>query len=201
MPRIVRGLVSRAVVTDAHAHLDPELPLDGLVKAMDAGGIDRAVLIAAAQRPVGAIGAAGPAFFRGCMAVPPLRMPMYRIARRRLQPLAMPDNDAVYSAARAHPDRFLPFTFLNPALGDRAHEELDKGLANGARGVKLHAWFHEYRLPDAMPLLQRCAQHGLPVLAHLGFGPAEDVTATLDRVTGLKLVVAHAGLPHFERLW
>jgi predicted TIM-barrel fold metal-dependent hydrolase len=41
----------------------------------------------------------------------------------------------------------------------------------------------------------------MPVLAHLGFGPADDVGHVLAEVPKLKLILAHAGLPHFERLW
>jgi predicted TIM-barrel fold metal-dependent hydrolase len=67
--------------------------------------------------------------------------------------------------------------------------------------VKLHPWLHDYRLTDAIPLLQRCEERGLPVLAHLGLGPAEDVEQVLDRCPQLKLVLAHGGIPHFERLW
>jgi len=191
------------VAVDAHCHLDPELPIDRLVAAMDAGGIDRAVLIPAAQEPIGRVGAAGPAIFRACMEVPPLRMPMYRVARRAggLRPYAEPDNDGALAAARAYPERFLPFAFVNPALGTRALEELDRVVSLGAAGVKLHLWFHGYRLPEALPVLRRAASRGLPVLAHLGFGPAEDVAAVLDAVPGLKLILAHAGMPHFERLW
>jgi predicted TIM-barrel fold metal-dependent hydrolase len=32
-------------------------------------------------------------------------------------------------------------------------------------------------------------------------GPAEDVETVLDRCPKLRLVLAHAGVPHFERLW
>jgi len=189
------------MVTDSHCHLDPELPADRLLAAMDAGGIDRAVLIAAAQEPIGKIGRAGPAFFRGCMAMPALRMPMYRVARRAggLVPLAQPENGSVYAVARAHSDRFIPFAFLNPRAG--ADDELDRALAEGARGVKLHAWFHGFRLPEALPVLKRCAENDLPVIVHLGFGPASDVEHVLDEVPSLKLVVAHAGLPLFGKLW
>lgn len=191
------------MIVDAHCHLDPQLPPDALLTAMERGGIDRAVLIAAAQKPIGHVGRAGPAVFRACMAIPPLRMPLYRVAARAggVVPTPEPDNASVYAVARRHPDRFIPFAFLNPALGRRAHDELDRGLVEGARGVKLHAWFHGFRLTDAHEILERCAAKGFPVLVHLGSGPARDVEAVLDRIPRLKLIVAHAGMPHFERLW
>ncbi|MGH9013989.1 MAG: amidohydrolase family protein, partial [Acidimicrobiia bacterium] len=132
-----------------------------------------------------------------------LRLPMYRLAVRsgRLRPYERPNNDPVFEVARAHPERFIPFVFLNPTLGEEAHDELDRGLAAGAHGVKLHAYFHGYRLTDALPLLDRCEARGLLVLVHLGFGPPEDVAAVVDACPDLKLIVAHAGMPHFERVW
>jgi uncharacterized protein len=191
------------VVLDSHVHLEHELPVDRLVQTMDAAGIDRAFLLAAAQETIPSIPRTGTALLRGCLHVPAMRIPAYRIARKnkRLQPFIRPDNDSVLDAARAHPDRFIPFAFLNPALGQEAHDEFDRTLAAGARGVKLHAWLHDYRLIDAIPLLQRCEERGLPVLVHLGLGPPEDVEAVLDRCPKLSLILAHGGIPHFEQLW
>src|SRR5438132_3639236 len=124
---------------------------------MDRAGIDRAVLLAAAQEKIPSIPKTGTALLRGCLRVPSLRIPVYRIARnnRRLKPFPRPDNDSVLDAAKAHPDRFIPFAFLNAALGAEAHDEFDRTVAAGARGVKLHPWLHDYRLTDAIPLLQR----------------------------------------------
>jgi predicted TIM-barrel fold metal-dependent hydrolase len=138
------------------------------------------------------------------MRVPPLRMPLYRAALRNPRVgrvAARPDNEAVLETALAHPNRFIPYVFLNPTLGQEAHDELDRALAAGARGVKLHPWLHEYRLTDALQILKRCEALRLPVLAHLGTGPAEDVARVIATCPRLKLVLAHAGIPHYERLW
>jgi len=135
------------------------------------------------------------------MRVQPLRLPVYRLARSTMHQHRRPDNGPVFQAAREHPGRFLPYAFVNPLLGQEAHDELDRCLERGARGLKLHLWFHRYRLPDALPILSRVADAGLPVLAHLGFGPPEDVEIVLEKVPNLKLILAHAGIPHFERLW
>jgi len=191
------------VIVDSHAHLEHELPVNQLLQAMDRAGIDRAVLLAAAQETMPSIPRTGTALLRGCLRVEALRIPVYRIARknRRLKPFTRPDNDSVLEAARAHPDRFIPFAFLNASLGAEAQDEFDRTIDAGARGVKLHPWLHDYRLTDALPLLQRCEERGLPVLAHLGLGPAEDVAEVLDKLPRLNLVLAHGGIPHFEKLW
>lgn len=185
---------------DAHCHLDPELSLDELLRIMDRDGVERAALIPAANMPVGAVPRFGPPVFHACMRVHVLRAPMYRAARARMTPVAEPDNGAVFSAAAASPSRFLPFAFVNPGARDPV-EELERWIERGARGLKLHAWLHDFRLPDALPLLQRAARAGLPVLAHLGFGARDDVAYVLERAPGLKLILAHAGIPLFERAW
>ena len=189
------------MILDGHAHVEPELSVEDFVARMDADGVSQAVLIGAAQEPIGPVNRFGPPILHACMRVPQLRMPIYRIARSTMHQLIRPDNDVVFQAARAHPGRFLPYAFVNPLLGQEAHDELDRCLERGARGMKLHLWFHRYRLPDALPFLERAASAGLPVLAHLGFGPAEDVEIVLEKVPSLKLILAHAGIPHFERLW
>lgn len=190
------------MIVDGHCHLEPELPPGALLAAMDAAGVERAVLLAAAQAPLKAP-KLGTALFRGCVRLPGIGMAVYRSALRskRVVPFPRPDNDPVFAAAAAHPERFVPFAFVNPALGTEAHDELDRLLASGAAGVKLHPWLHRYRLIDALPVLERAAARGLPVLAHLGSGPAEDVEAAAERLPSLKLVLAHGGIPHFERLW
>ena len=69
------------MILDGHAHVEPELGVDGLVAAMDAAGVAQAVLIGAAQEPIGKINPLGPPIFRACLRVRPLRIPIYRIGR------------------------------------------------------------------------------------------------------------------------
>lgn len=189
------------MILDGHAHVDPELGIDGFVRAMDASGVSQAVLIAAANTPIGTINPLGPPILHACMRIPSLRMPIYRVARNTMHQHRRPDNAPVFAAARGHPGRFLPYAFVNPLLGQEAHDELDRCMERGARGLKLHLWLHGYRLPDALPVLERVAAAGMPVLAHLGFGPPDDVEIVLEKLPTLKLILAHAGIPHFERLW
>jgi predicted TIM-barrel fold metal-dependent hydrolase len=192
------------VVVDSHCHLEAELPPERLLATMDAAGVDRAVLLGAAQEPLKAP-KLGAAIFRGCVRLPGVGMAVYRagVRSKRVRPIPEPDNEAVFAAARAHPERFLPFAFLNPALGeDRTMDDFDRWIAEGARGIKLHAWLHGFRLVDSVPLLRRAAAAGLPVLVHLGTGPFEDVPAALEAAPGLRLILAHGGIPHQSlRLW
>ena len=41
----------------------------------------------------------------------------------------------------------------------------------------------------------------MPVLVHLGLGPPEDVAEVVDKLPNLNLILAHGGIPHFEKLW
>ena len=84
------------MIVDSHVHLEQELPVDRLLDTMDSAGIDRAFLLAAAQDTIPSIPKTGTALLRGCLRVPPLRMPVYRIARnnKRLKPFIRPDNES-----------------------------------------------------------------------------------------------------------
>ena len=189
------------MIIDSHVHLEEdELPLEGILGAMDRAGVAKACLIPATNDVVGPIHKGGTAIFHACMVLPPLRMKTYAAALRRLKPRIHPENEGVFNAARAHPDRLLPFACVNPRFTAEAHEDLDRYLPE-AKGVKLHLWLHRYRLPEALPILKRVADAGVPVLAHLGFGPPEDVEIVLEKLPHLKLILAHAGIPHFEKLW
>src|SRR5438046_9518535 len=123
------------MIVDSHVHLEHELPVERLLQTMDAAGIDRAVLLAAAQETIPSIPRPGTALRRGCLRIESLRIPVYRFARknRRLKPFIQPDNDSVLEAAKAHPDRFIPFAFLNASLGAEAHDEFDRTIDAGAR--------------------------------------------------------------------
>src|SRR5205823_5621526 len=116
--------------------------------------MQRALASGAAQDPIGKISPLGPPIFRACLRVRPLRIPIYRIGRSTMHQHRRPDNSVVFQAAREHPGRSLPYAFVNPLLGQDAHDELDRCMERGARGLKLHLWFHRYRLPDALPVLE-----------------------------------------------
>ena len=76
-------------------------------------------------------------------------------------------NDRTERVARAHPQRVIPFWYLNPAHGDAACAELQQRVAQykGPQGVKL--WMAaKGNDPRVDPALELCAQNNLPVLQH-----------------------------------
>ena len=112
-----------------------------------------------------------------------------------------PDNATVAAALAAHPDRFLGWIFLNPRAG--------VGLAELERwrhlpafvGVKLHPHWHGWPIVDALPIAVRCEELGLPILIHLGFGERGRWRVLADACPRLRLIFAHAGIPHYDRMW
>lgn len=113
-----------------------------------------------------------------------------------------PDNASVAEMLAAHPDRFLGWIFLNPKLPEDQLEELERWRqVAGFVGVKLHPHWHRYRLEDALPIARRCEDLELPVLIHLGFGDHGNWQLLASQCPRLKLIFAHAGIPHYRRMW
>jgi predicted TIM-barrel fold metal-dependent hydrolase len=124
-----------------------------------------------------------------------LRGKVYEIYQR-------PDNQSVADAIAAHPDRFLGWIFLNPRLPEDQVEELEKWRNQpGFIGVKLHPHWHNWRIEEAFPIAARCEELQLPILIHLGFGEKGRFGLLTDRYPKLRLLFAHAGMPHFGRMW
>lgn len=99
--------------------------------------------------------------------------------------------------------RLVPFPSVHPEDPD-ALAHLEAIAAAGFRGVKLHPYYQRFSLdePRVLPLFQRLAELGLPVLCHTGFDiayprdricdPAR-VAALLDRVPTLRFIASHVG--------
>lgn len=201
-------------VIDAHAHLEPRmLELPAMIRQLDAHRVDKVVLIPAMNDPLPETPTALLAALRWM-----LRSPCHGVARvindvlitdegdLRLRGKvyaihARPDNATVAAAITAHPDRFLGWIFLNPraAVG---LDELERWRhLPGFVGVKLHPHWHGWPIADALPIARRCEELGLPILIHLGFGERGRWRVLADACPRLTLIFAHAGIPHFDRIW
>jgi len=76
-------------------------------------------------------------------------------------------NERTLAAAREHPQRVIPFWYLNPAHAEAACEELRQRVSQhkGLQGVKL--WMAlKGNDPRLDPVLALCAEFRLPVLQH-----------------------------------
>ena len=113
-----------------------------------------------------------------------------------------PDNSQVAAVLRAHPDLFVGWIFLNPrATGDQL-QELERWRSEpGYVGVKLHPHWHGWEIPEGEAIFRRCEELGLPVLIHLGFGKRGEWQWIAEKFPKLRMIFAHAGMPHFQRAW
>jgi uncharacterized protein len=190
--------------------LEPE----PLLAKLDQAGVDRVVLIPAMNDPLPET----PAVLLGIMRAI-MSSPCHPVARRindsfmtdeghlelkgkvyEIYP--RPDNQSVAGMLAAHPDRFLGWIFLNPTLPEDPLEELERWRqVPGFVGVKLHPHWHRYRIEDALPIARRCEELALPILIHLGFGEGGTWQLLTDRCPKLELIFAHAGIPHYQRMW
>lgn len=202
-------------VIDAHAHLDERmLDVPTLLGQMDARSIDRVVLIPCMNDPLPETPERLLAVMRRLLDSP--AHPLVRLIHRqtmtkeghlrlggktfRIYP--KPDNAAVAAALSAHPDRFWGWVFLNPNAGGDVRDELERWRSvPGFVGVKLHPHWHNWPIAAALPLARRCEELGMPILIHLGFGSRGNWRALADACPRLSMVFAHAGIPHFRRMW
>lgn len=201
-------------VVDIHAHYEPRmLDLPAMLAAMDAHRVDRVALIPCMNDPLPETPTRLLAVVRRLLRSPchPVARVLaaatisdegdLRLAGRVHAIYPRPDNAAVAAAVAAHPDRLLGWIFLNPRAG-LGVDELERWRhLPGMIGVKLHPHWHGWPIADAVPIARRCAELGLPILIHLGFGERGRWRILADAAPRLRLIFAHAGMPHYDRMW
>ena len=112
-------------------------------------------------------------------------------------------NDAMFAIARGEGHRVRAWVHVNPNEGARAIEELERGLAAGAIGIKVAA---ARRADDPLldPIAEFAAAHRLPMLHHLWqhrtrHWPGQDISDAADyarlaaRHPNATFVAAHIG--------
>lgn len=107
-------------------------------------------------------------------------------------------NTFLADAVRGH-DGYLAFGTIYPGM-DGFEEELDRMVALGLRGIKIHPDFQKLAIDDERGLdtYRAIARRGLPVLFHMGdnrydFSSPQRLTNLLRRVPELQVVAAHFG--------
>ncbi|MGE5134128.1 MAG: amidohydrolase family protein [Gemmatimonadota bacterium] len=113
-------------------------------------------------------------------------------------------NDAVLAAAAASDGRLVPFCRVDPHAGPVG--ELERCVAAGARGVKLHprAERFDLRHPGVAAVVAAASERGLPVTIHSGLGiPAlgRDALMLGERYPGAPLILAHLGVTDLAWIW
>ena len=113
------------------------------------------------------------------------------------------ENRALYEAWQRHPERLLPFGWVNPRLGQasaqatiaRCFEEY------GFLGIKFNGAQDDYVIDDpvlSLPLIERAAAYGKPIAFHIGADAYENTHPyRLGRIAGLfpktSLLMVHMG--------
>ena len=107
-------------------------------------------------------------------------------------------NNFISGAITAHPN-FIGFGSIFPGM-DGFEEELDRMLALGLRGVKIHPDFQKLAIddPSAIETYRAMARRGMPVLFHMGdyrydFSSPERLTNLLRKAPDLQVIAAHFG--------
>ena len=113
-------------------------------------------------------------------------------------------NDATLVAAEVSAGRLVPFCRVNPGVGPV--EELERCLAAGARGVKLHprAERFDLRHPGVASVFAVAAERRLPVMIHSGLGiPSlgRDALVLGERFPEAPLILAHVGVTDLAWIW
>jgi predicted TIM-barrel fold metal-dependent hydrolase len=202
-------------VIDVHAHLDERmLDVPSIVRTMAAHGVDKVALIPTMNDPLPETPEALLTVLRRVMCSPLHSLASVlndqfmtpsgdlRLGGRIYRIYAEPDNATVAAAIAAHPERFLGWIFLNPAVMDDPVEELERWRqTRGFIGVKLHPHWHGWPIEAALPIARRCEELRLPILIHLGFGARGRWELLTRACPRLKIIFAHAGMPHYQRMW
>ena len=116
----------------------------------------------------------------------------------------VPENEWVFELSESYPDTFVPFYALDPNKGLAAVPDVEKAVARGARGVKIHPYAAELTPNNRRiyPLYDAIQDLGVPVIFHTGPGPLgtrsdlshvrhfDDLCVDFPR---LKIIMAHFG--------
>lgn len=200
-------------VVDIHAHYEPRMfVVEKMRSQMAAHGVDKIALIPTMNDPLPETPAGLLSFFRRLMCSPAhslaellqhafMKDGNLKLKGKIYEIYSKPDNAQVAEVLRAHPDLFVGWIFLNPRVGNALDELEEWRAVPGYMGVKLHPHWHGWEIDEAAPIFRRCEELRLPVLIHLGFGKKGDWQKIADRFPKLRVLFAHAGMPHFQRLW
>jgi predicted TIM-barrel fold metal-dependent hydrolase len=199
-------------------HYDPEMfPADRMVAAMESNGIDKTALIPIMNEPfslggrskkVGSdlmkasllhVNAVGQLVYQSTLS----QKGYFVLLGKKYRIYDKPDNSAVAKAIGEHPDKFVGWIFINPAVDTDPVSKIEKWSSiPGMIGVKAHPFWHRYAVEMLDSAAGWCSEHGYPLLIHLGCrGGSGDYRRLPEKYPGLKLLYAHAGIPYYRKLW
>ena len=129
------------------------------------------------------------------------QMAEYDIEKTFLTGASFRDNDAVLDVFQRHPDKIVPFVWVNPALDD-VEKKLTRYIADeGFMGVKMQPLFDAFVADDPIvdPVMAFAAAHDVPVFIHCGHPPFSlpwSSALLAERHPGVKVTMIHMGHGH-----
>ena len=108
-------------------------------------------------------------------------------------------TDWILEVARAHPDRVVPFTRINPNFEETAAASLDGRVAKGVRGIKFHPHMDAYPVNDERlmrPVMEEANRLKLVVLIHSGeswFSAPGLIFTRAGLPRNIKFIIGHSG--------
>ncbi len=202
------------MVIDSHFHLEESiLTAEELIRRMDMAEVDRTALMGSQilqfpEPPRFLVGVNqfllthGPTRPISKLLISNFTEKGIKILGTDMEIFRDPDNRAVFNAVEKYPDRFLGWIFVNPKGKKNQVQEFEKYKNHpGFIGVKAHCFWNHHTPLDLAPVAEKLAKTGKPLLIHAGFKEEGDYMALMDRVPGLKLILAHAGFPLYRQTW
>jgi len=205
------------MIIDMHYHLDERMEsMDRLLEQMEHHGIDRIALIAPMVEPIHVEGIAeqtarlmrkmlcGSLNRLGLLLYESLvtRDGKFKVLNKLYKIDICPDNEVVRRALTDYPEHFYAWYFINP-LTENAHEKMESEMKSGRWiGVKCHPFWHAYPVEKLDGAASFCVENNFPLLIHLGGNKDNGNFRYLpDKYPELKTIYAHAGIPHYSRMW
>jgi predicted TIM-barrel fold metal-dependent hydrolase len=198
-------------------HYEPKMfPADRMVAAMESNGIDKTALIPTMVEPFTVDKKfqelAGDLMRFGLLNANPLgqigymttlsKKGYFNLLGKKYRIYDEIDNGAVAQVIEEHPDKFLGWIFVNPAVDSDPIATIEKWSSNPAMiGVKSHPFWHRYDVEKLDSTAAWCSDHGYPLLIHLGCKGSGDYKRLPEKYPDLKILYAHAGIPYFKKLW
>lgn len=111
-------------------------------------------------------------------------------------------NQYTLELAYKHADRLISFCTVNPWFGSRALDEIDRAVALGAKGLKLHPAYQGFQISDpfVLPIVEKAIRYGLPIYIPTGV-PICAMPMQLSYVASLfpegVFIQGHFGFPDF----
>lgn len=203
------------MIIDCHYHLDSRVqPLENLFSKMADNGIEKTVIMPTMCDPIPHTPEFLFKLMRFLLTHPSLHGVAKRLAadftadgdlnlpKEVLKIYKKPDNAPVAEAIAAYPDKFMGWIFVNPKGPNDPVMEYNKWKDHeGFIGVKAHPFWHQYPPEALMPVAEKAAEAGMPLLIHAGFDAHGAFMPLVNHLPNLKLLLAHTGFPGYARTW